>query len=30
MIGSNAVDIAGVDTHGNETPILRRGDWILA
>ena len=30
MIGSNAVDIAGVDTHGNETPILRSGDWILS
>jgi aminopeptidase len=29
MIGSNAVDIAGVDTGGNETPILRSGDWVL-
>jgi aminopeptidase len=29
MIGSNAVDIAGVDTRGNESPILRSGDWVL-
>jgi aminopeptidase len=30
MIGSNAVDISGVDAHGHETPILRSGDWVLA
>jgi len=30
MIGSNAVDVSGVDAHGHETPILRSGDWILS
>jgi aminopeptidase len=30
MIGSNSVDISGVDTHGSETPILRSGDWALS
>jgi aminopeptidase len=29
MIGSNALDVSGVDAHGNETPILRAGDWVL-
>jgi aminopeptidase len=29
MIGSNEVDVSGVDVHGNETPILRAGDWVL-
>jgi len=30
MIGSNVVDVSGVDAHGDETPILRSGDWVLA
>jgi aminopeptidase len=29
MIGSPEVDIWGVDTAGNETPILANGDWVL-
>ena len=29
MIGSNDVDVSGVDAHGHETPILRSGDWVL-
>ena len=29
MIGSNELDVAGVDAAGEETPILRRGDWVL-
>jgi aminopeptidase len=29
MIGSSEVDVWGVDAHGNETPILRSGDWVL-
>jgi aminopeptidase len=29
MIGSSEVDVAGVDAHGHETPILRSGDWVL-
>ena len=30
MIGSPEVDIWGVDTAGNETPILADGDWVSA
>ena len=30
MIGSNELDISGVETHGDETPILRKGDWVLS
>jgi aminopeptidase len=30
MIGSNELDISGVGTHGDETPILRKGDWVLS
>ena len=30
MIGSPEVDIWGVDTTGNETPILANGDWVSA
>ena len=29
MIGSNELEIDGVDEHGNATPILRNGDWLL-
>jgi aminopeptidase len=29
MIGSNELDVSGVDAHGHETPILRGGDWVL-
>jgi len=29
MIGSNELDVSGVDGHGNETPILRGGSWVL-
>jgi aminopeptidase len=29
MIGSNDLDISGVDAAGVETPILRHGDWVL-
>ena len=29
MIGSNDVDVSGVDTRGHESPILRSGDWVL-
>jgi aminopeptidase len=30
MIGSNDVDVSGVDAHGHETPILRSGNWALS
>ena len=30
MIGSNELEIDGVDEQGNATPILRSGDWVLA
>ena len=29
MIGSNELDVSGLDAHGHETPILRGGDWVL-
>jgi len=29
MIGSSEVDVWGVDGNGEETPILRAGDWVL-
>ena len=29
MIGSTELDVAGVDRQGDETPILRRGEWVL-
>jgi aminopeptidase len=29
MIGSSEVDVSGIDRNGHETPILRRGDWVL-
>jgi aminopeptidase len=29
MIGSNELDVSGVDVHGNETPILKGGSWVL-
>ena len=29
MIGSNELEIDGVDADGNATPILRDGDWLL-
>ena len=29
MIGSTELEIAGLDPHGGETPILRGGDWVL-
>ena len=29
MIGSNELEIDGVDTDGTATPILRAGDWLL-
>ncbi len=30
MIGSREVDVWGVDKAGEETPILRSGDWVLS
>jgi aminopeptidase len=30
MIGSAEVEISGVTAAGEEVPILRRGDWVLA
>ena len=30
MVGSNELDISGVDRHGDETPILQKGDWVLS
>jgi aminopeptidase len=30
MIGSREVDVWGVDKNGEETPILRNGDWVLS
>jgi aminopeptidase len=30
MIGSREVDVWGVDKGGEETPILRKGDWVLS
>jgi aminopeptidase len=30
MIGSNALEVDGVDADGTATPILRNGDWILS
>jgi aminopeptidase len=29
MIGSNELDVSGLDAHGHETLILRGGDWVL-
>ena len=29
MIGSNELEIDGLDADGNATPILRNGDWLL-
>ena len=29
MIGSPELDVFGVDADGSETPILRKGDWVL-
>jgi aminopeptidase len=29
MIGSNELEIDGLDAEGNATPILRNGDWLL-
>jgi aminopeptidase len=29
MIGSNELEIDGIDAAGNATPILRSGDWLL-
>jgi aminopeptidase len=30
MIGSRELEVSGVDAAGDETPILRNGDWVLA
>jgi aminopeptidase len=30
MIGSRELEISGVDAGGSETPILRKGDWVLS
>lgn len=27
MIGSNEIDIDGLDTAGNRTPVIRKGEW---
>ncbi len=29
MIGSNELEIDGIDTNGEATPILRAGEWLL-
>jgi aminopeptidase len=29
MIGSDELDVSGVDAQGHEAPILRSGDWVL-
>jgi aminopeptidase len=29
MIGSRDLDVWGVDKNGSESPILRKGDWVL-
>jgi aminopeptidase len=29
MIGSDELEIDGVDADGNATPLLRNGDWLL-
>ena len=29
MIGSNEIEIDGLDEEGNATPIMRNGDWLL-
>jgi aminopeptidase len=29
MIGSDELNVSGVDAQGHETPILRSGDWVL-
>jgi aminopeptidase len=29
MIGSNELEVDGVDADGNATPLLRNGDWLL-
>jgi aminopeptidase len=29
MIGSDELEVSGVDARGNETPILRAGEWVL-
>jgi aminopeptidase len=30
MIGSRDLDVWGVDKNGSESPILRKGDWVLS
>jgi len=30
MIGSNELEVSGVDGHGSETPILSGGSWVLS
>jgi aminopeptidase len=30
MIGSDEVAIAGVTAAGEEVPVIRGGDWVLA
>ena len=30
MIGSRELDVSGVDKEGQESPILRKGDWVLS
>ena len=30
MIGSNELEIDGLDANGSATPILRSGDWMLS
>jgi aminopeptidase len=30
MIGSDDLEVDGVDARGNATPILRNGDWVLS
>jgi aminopeptidase len=29
MIGSDELEVDGVDEAGNATPILRGGDWVI-
>jgi aminopeptidase len=28
MIGSNEIDVDGIDQRGNLVPIFRQGEWV--
>ena len=28
MIGSDQIDVDGIDQNGNQEPIFRKGEWV--